>query len=313
MMTARSMLRARREIILSAGSVGTPQLLMLSGIGDVSKLDALGIPTLVDLPEVGTALHDQPFLFNQWLVNDNDTYNNIVGNATLYAGTLAQYERNGTGLFVESSFLTNQLGFLRLPNDSSILASYGDPAAGPNAPHFEFAFINGYTSTVNPEPVTGNFVSGITILVSPTSRGSITLNSSSPFDASLIDPGFLTTKVDLETIVSAVQVLNRFFTAKTWEAYIIAPGERSPNYSDRGSIETYVRENAVTVYHPVATARIVDISTGQGVVNADLTVRGTRGLRIVDASVLPYVPAGHPQAAVYAIAERAVDIIKESW
>ncbi|KZV65462.1 GMC oxidoreductase [Peniophora sp. CONT] len=309
---SRAILRAHREVILAAGAVGTPHLLMLSGIGNVAALSTLGINTTVDSPQVGKALHDQPLLFFQWLVNTTNTNDNIARNETLSADLLAQYESNGTGLFANNGF-ANHLGFFRLPNDSSILAEYGEIAAGPDAPHFEMSFTNGYVSTSRAAPTTGNFVSGAVVLVAPTSRGSVVLNSSSPFDAPLINPGFLSTDADVATIIAAVQTLHKFFSADAWKNYIIAPAEGSPNYSNEQSIVTYVRENAVSVNHPVATARIIDVETGEGVVHANLTVRGAKGIRVVDASVLPYVPAGHPQAVVYALAERAVGLIKESW
>ncbi|KZV59766.1 GMC oxidoreductase [Peniophora sp. CONT] len=146
----------------------------------------------------------------------------------------------------------------------------------------------------------------------PISRGSLVLNSASPFDAPLIDPGFLSTDVDVETFVAAVQALNTFVAADAWKGYIIAPAKGSPDYSSAQSIAIYVRKNAISIHHPVSTARIVDLQTGKGVLNGDLTVRGARGLRIVDASVLPYIPAGHPQTVVYALAERAVDFITQS-
>ncbi|VDB95583.1 unnamed protein product [Peniophora sp. CBMAI 1063] len=310
---ARVVLNARREVVLSAGTIGTPHILMLSGIGNTSELSLFGINTVVDSPEVGKALHDQPFFFLQWSVNSTDTVDSILNNATLYSESVAQYESNGTGLLVESPFAANQFGFLRLPNDSSVLATHGDPAAGPGAPHFEISFTNGYSSNVQAPPTTGNFVSGAVVLVSPTSRGSVVLNSSSPFDPPLINPGLLITDVDMGIIVAASRALNTFFSADAWIGYIIAPAEGSPDYNDTRSIEAFVRENIVSISHPVSTARIVDMETGLGVVNADLTVRGVQGLRVVDASVLPYVPSAHPQAAVYALAERAVDIIVGSW
>ncbi|KZV60855.1 GMC oxidoreductase [Peniophora sp. CONT] len=307
----RVILTARQEVILSAGSVGTPQLLMLSGIGAASELTALGINTTVDSPEVGKSLQDHPYLAFQWAVNSTDTFDSVVNNSTLFADTLAQYENSGTGLFSDNP-IANQIGFFRLPDNSSILAKYGDATSGPGAPHFEFAFANGYVGTESAAPTTGNFMSVAVVLVAPTSRGSLVLNSASPFDAPLIDPAFLSTDMDVETFVAAVQTLNTFVAADAWKGYIIGPAEGSPDYSSAQSIATYVRKNAISIRHPVSTARIADLETGKGVLNADLTVRGVRGLRVVDASVLPYIPAGHPQAVVYALAERAVDLIAQS-
>ncbi|VDC07368.1 unnamed protein product [Peniophora sp. CBMAI 1063] len=308
----RSLFKARREVILSAGAIATPQLLLLSGIGNASELNVVGIDTTLGSPDVGTALHDHPSAFFQWSVNSTDTFDDVFRNSTLFADTLAQYQRNGTGLFAGGP-MGNQLGFFRFPDDSSILAAHGDSAAGPDAPHFEFGFINGFASLTRAPPTTGNYISGAVMLVSPTSRGSVSLNSASVFDAPSIDPGILSTEEDIDLIVAAVQTLNKFYSADAWRDYILAPAEGSPDYSDKDGIAAYVRDTVVALTHVVATARIVDVKTGRGVVNADLTVRGARGLRIVDASVLPYVPAAHTAAPVYAIAERAVDLIRRSF
>ena len=111
---------ARQEVILAAGSVGTPQLLMLSGIGNTTELNALGIEPIVDSPGVGRELNDQTYVFFQWAVNTIDTLDTLNRNTTLYNQFLAEYEHNRTGIFANNAF-TNQLGFLRLPGNSSIL------------------------------------------------------------------------------------------------------------------------------------------------------------------------------------------------
>lgn len=130
---------ALKEVVLSAGSIGTPQLLMLSGIGDSSALTELGIQPIVDLPDVGTNFQDHPIVPVQWLVNSNNTYDILNQDPAVMTADLAEYHTNGTGPLANVP-VSNQMGFFRLPNTSSILQKYGDPSAGPNAPHYELTF-----------------------------------------------------------------------------------------------------------------------------------------------------------------------------
>lgn len=127
-------LSAKKEIILSAGSINTPQLLMLSGIGNPSELKKLGIKPVVALPEVGQNLVDHPLLTVHFQVNTTDTIDPIGRNATLADELLVQWNTTGTGQFTDPG--ANQIVWARMPNDSSVL-KHGDPSAGPNSPHFE--------------------------------------------------------------------------------------------------------------------------------------------------------------------------------
>jgi len=113
-------------------------------------------------------------------------------------------------------------------------------------------------------------------------------------------------------VVEAVKALKRFLSAKSWQDYIEQPfGET--NITTDAEIEAYARKWAISIRHPVATAQISSRSSTTGVVGPDLLVKNTQGLRVVDASVLPFAVAAHPQAAIYAIAERAADLIKTSY
>ncbi|KAF4594099.1 hypothetical protein EYR40_008898 [Pleurotus pulmonarius] len=198
----RRTVTAEKEVILSAGSIGTPQLLMLSGIGDKKSLEQRKIETIVNLPDVGNNLQEHPFFNFQWRVNDTLTLDTFAENATAFTAALDQYESQGTGV-MSSNSIANQIGFFRLPKDSSILKRFGDPTAGSSSPHYEFAFSNGFIGTEQIPPTTGNYFSTSIVLVSPTSVGNIRLSSRSVFTPPLINPQMLSTEFDKLTLVEA--------------------------------------------------------------------------------------------------------------
>ncbi len=135
---SRQVVKASKEIILSAGSVGTPHLLLHSGIGDRKALSALGIKTAHHLPSVGQNFTEQSIAILQWLVNDNNTTDRFTQNATLMAELLDEWKFKGSGPLTSTT--TTQIGFLRLPNDSAIFDTITDPSAGVNTPHIELSF-----------------------------------------------------------------------------------------------------------------------------------------------------------------------------
>ncbi|KAF8991666.1 aryl-alcohol oxidase-like protein [Cyathus striatus] len=301
---------ARKEVVLSAGSIGTPQLLMLSGVGDKEELSKLKIPTVLDLPDVGNHLQDHPYLTLPWKVNSTSTFDTVVFNQTAFAAAFQSYERTHTGLFADNA-IANHIGFLRLPKNSEILKKFGEPSAGPTSPHYEFAFCNGFVATTQQSPTSGNYFSIAVVLVSPSSRGSLTLTSSSVFDQPNIDPNYFSSEPDMSIMVEAVKSAKRFVSASAWNNYLLTPFGDSPvDSSSDSDIEAYIRASSISIRHPVSTARISSLKDKTGVVGPDLLVKGINGVRVVDASVLPFAPPSHPQAEIYILAERASDLIK---
>ena len=130
---------ATKEVILTAGAINTPQLLMLSGIGDSAQLSQFNIQTIVKLPDVGKNLQDHVLLLNVFSVNSNFTNDNIVQNATLAQDDLAQWEQSHDGPLATS--VTAEVGWLRLPKNATIFETVEDPSSGPEAPHYEFIFV----------------------------------------------------------------------------------------------------------------------------------------------------------------------------
>ncbi|KAL9710229.1 hypothetical protein Ac2012v2_006525 [Leucoagaricus gongylophorus] len=304
---------AKKEVILSAGSIGTPQLLLLSGIGSKKDLQSAGIQTLVDLPDVGKNLQDQPIFFFQSTVNKATAVSTVLTNQTLFAQALTQYEENKTGLLASSPVI-NTISFLRLPNSSSILQEFGEPSSGAHSPHFIHSFMGAFIPNPGQEtPTDANWVSFSIVLLAPSSRGSVKLVSKDPFQNPLINPNFLTTKLDIEVLIEAVKILQQFLLTSPWKDYFTSPLLNGLDISSDCAIEAFIRDTVTTIKHPVGTCRISRAQDTSGVVDAHLAVKHTTGLRVVDASVLPFAVGGFPQAQIYMIAERAADIIKAQY
>ncbi|KAF5353230.1 hypothetical protein D9756_008076 [Leucocoprinus leucothites] len=299
---------ATKEVVLSAGAFGTPQLLLLSGIGPKDELSQVGIQAVVDSPQVGKNLVDHPLLPIQWTANSNNTMDPILrGGDALEAG-IQEYYDTGKGRLAANG-VSNHMAFFRLPDDSPILSANGDPSSGGTAPHYELAFGNGFFTTSQPIPESGSYFSIINVVVSPTSRGTITLASKDPFAHPIIDPRLLETEFDRQTMIYSVRASQRFAASQAFDDYVT--GNYTNLITDDDILE-YMAQWATTIKHPFSTAR-VNTDPSQGVVDGQLLVHNVRGLRVVDASAWPFIPAGHPQAPLYIFAERAADVIKAAW
>ncbi|KAF9458550.1 aryl-alcohol-oxidase from pleurotus Eryingii [Collybia nuda] len=306
---SRLRVTASKEVILSAGAVGTPHILLHSGIGDTDSLNKLGIKPLLHLPDVGKNLSDHPLLPSSWFVNSTDTFEAAGRNASLAKSFFEEWNNTQTGPLVDT--VLDHLGWLRVPDNSSIFERFSDPASGKNTAHFELLFVNGMIPGMLPP--TGNFMSIFAAVVSPTSRGSITLASNNPFDPPNIDPGLLRSEFDILVMRHAARSAQRFVSARAWEGYILAPFGDLANATTDAELDAYIRANTASIFHPVGTAAMSPKGADWGVVDPDLLVKGTLGLRVVDASILPLVPAAHTQGPAYVVAERAADLIKEHW
>ncbi|KAF9004581.1 pyranose dehydrogenase [Cyathus striatus] len=290
-----TLLTASKEVILSTGAVGTPQILLNSGIGDPKDLKPFGITPVISLPSVGKNLSDQPVISSVWFANSNNTVDKL------------QWQASHTGPLVTTGI--NQVAWLRIPDNSSIFKTFPDPAAGKNTPHFELAMSNGG----GPFPGPGHFVGVGAAVVTPVSRGSVALNSTDPFDMPLIDPALLESDFDVFAMREAIRSAQRFFAGPAWRHYVLGPAGAPANLTEDEDFDNFFRNNAFSAAHAVGTAAMSGENDTHGVVNPDLLVKGVTGLRIVDASVMPFVTSAHTQVPVYIIAERAADLIKSAW
>ncbi|KAK7459558.1 hypothetical protein VKT23_009540 [Stygiomarasmius scandens] len=327
----RFKIRAAQEIVLSAGSIGTPHLLLLSGIGPKDELEAKDIDVVVDSPGVGKLasqaqqlgwyliryikgknLCDHPLLPTYYEVNSTDTFDGVLRDPLVAAGALAQWtlERKG----VLSSAPSNVIGFLRVPDD--LLEGTTDPASGPSTPHIELIFANGFAPIGNiPQPSSGNYMTLLTAVVSPKSSGQLTLDSATgaTFTDPIIDYQLFSNDFDVRAMVQTLKDSETFLSTEPWteNGFIIGPyGDLADATTDEKKIE-YIRNNGMTVYHPVGTAKMGKDGDEMAVTDSRLRVKGVKGIRVVDASVFPNLPECHPTAPILALAERAAAMIKE--
>jgi len=156
----------RKEVVLSAGVFNTPQLLMLSGIGDSSELRSLGIATRVNLPSVGKNMTDHVFLTSPWQVNTKEIYDSYL-TPDAFPRNIREWNRTHQGPL--SYTIANQMAWIRLPQNDTIIQTYGDPSPGQTSAHYQFIWSSGWgvTGVTKPE---GNWMTIATNLISPTSR-----------------------------------------------------------------------------------------------------------------------------------------------
>jgi choline dehydrogenase-like flavoprotein len=275
---------ARKEIILSAGVVGTPQILMQSGIGPSCELAALNITTIVDLPSVGRNLTDHPLTPMYFKAKQNTTVDPILQNPSIMQKALRQWNTTHDGPLANTA--SNTYAFMQLPENATIFAMTSDPAAGPLSGNTELLFDEGFIALTDiPMPKMGNYLTVLTVVTSPTSRGSITLNSSDPFAHPVINPNYLTSEFDKYAAVQALKDVFTFYGNEAFADYVGEPYGPLANRTTDAQLLDYVRTYGQTIWHSVGTAKMSPKGADWGVVDPDLTVKGTKGLRIADASV----------------------------
>ncbi|KAF7366529.1 Alcohol oxidase [Mycena sanguinolenta] len=311
----RYQLTASKEVIISAGSLETPKLLLNSGIGDPAALRKLGIQPAVDLPDVGRNLSVHVGAFLSYFVNGTHTFDDILRNSTRREILLDEWKTTNGGGPLGITVGANHVAFNRLP--STVFETYPDPAPGPDSPHIQGGVWNGNTKVNMVDisiPADGHFITATNFLVTPASRGSITLNTTDPFQQPLIDFGCFTNEFDVVGVREGLKLAMAYIGAKAWQGYVLAPlNENITTATSDADLESFARANSSPTGHIVGTASMSPRGADYGVVDPDLLVKGIQHLRIVDASVLPYVPAGPTQGATYILAERGADLIKAKW
>jgi len=283
---------AHREVVLAAGSIQSPQLLLLSGVGDAQHLASLGIPVRHHLPGVGRNLHDHLASPVQMSTRHPASYGISMRALPFDLRCIAQYllARRGplaNNIFESAAFVRSRPG-LEKPDLQLVF----QPAKRPR-PSFPFPIGHGFALS----PV-GLY---------PISRGRLTLASADPLAPPRIDPNLLSAPEDLEPLLRGIRLARRIFAAQAFAPYRateVAPGEAAQSDAQ---LEAYVRAESYTVHHPVSTCRMgVD---ELAVVDPELRVSGVNGLRVADASIFPSIIGGNTNAAVVMVAEKASDMI----
>jgi choline dehydrogenase-like flavoprotein len=286
--------RAQREVILSAGALLSPQLLMLSGIGPGAHLREQGVAVVHDLPGVGANLHDHVDVVQ---VVDaphlKDLFGlSLPGVASVVKGIL-EWRRQRSGMLTTN--FAEAGGFIKSRPDEPI-------------PDLQLHFVIGKLVDHGRKTVFGHGYSCHVCLLRPQSRGSVRLASADPLQAPLIDPNFLAERDDVDRMVRGFKLMRGILSQPALAGLGGRELESSARARSDAEIEQFIRAYADTIYHPVGSCRM---GTGaMDVVDAQLRVHGIEGLRVVDASIMPRIVGGNTNAPTIMIGEKAADMIK---
>lgn len=280
--------RAEREVILCAGAIGSPQMLMLSGVGGADHLRKFGIPVVCDLPGVGRNLQDHPAFPVAY-----DSKEPVSLLNTEKIGPLLRY------LCFKDGPLTSNVaeagGFVRT-------------SGAVKMPDLQFHFAGAYYRNHGLDPVKEHgFTLGPT-LVRPYSVGELRLRSGNPLDAPSIKANYLSEERDMEVLLTGLKLARELISLAPFDKYRskeTAPGKDIQSDDD---LRKYIRRELHTLYHPVGTCKMG--SDPAAVVDSRMRVRGVQGLRVVDASVMPVIVNGNTNAPTIMIAEKAADLIR---
>ncbi|KAI4939660.1 uncharacterized protein J4E92_000946 [Alternaria infectoria] len=318
--------KAKREVILAAGSLHTPQLLQVSGIGGASLLESINVTTVVDLPAVGYNLHDHLSVAVVNVLNTSVLTNTLASNTTFAAQAREQYDNEKSGpltsptgdflLFLPLQTYSNATQSIlaqAVAGGSSASLPADTPAEVARGYEAQFASLNKKLQANDSAMMEIIWADGVVVLglQHPYSRGSVKANSSSMFDRPVADVGFLRNEVDTALLREGVHWARKFVATPSIAS--LNPFEAVPgnNVTASADIDAFIRSTASTLYHPAGSCKMGAREDG-GVVDQELKVYGVNGLRVVDASVMPILPASHIMTTVYATAEKAADIIKEA-
>ncbi len=288
----RRTMRARREVLLAAGALQSPQLLMLSGIGPAAALARHGIAVLQDAPEVGRNLQDHTdFIFGHESPSLDTLGLSFAGTARALR-ELGRFRRERRGML--TSNFAECGGFLRTRPEL-------------DAPDIQIHFVTGLVDDHARRIRLGHGLSCHVCVLRPRSRGSVALASADPQAAPLIDPAFFADPADLEDMVAGFKMTRRLLRAPSLAAWL-GRDLFTAGVEDDAAIREVLRRRSDTVYHPVGTCRMG--SDASSVVDPELRVRGVEGLRVIDASVMARLVGGNTNAPTVMIAEKAVDLLR---
>ena len=285
-------LQARREVVVCAGAVQSPQILLLSGIGDGEALRALGIETRQHLPGVGANYHDHVAAGILMEMSNSESYGISLRAAPRGAWNLLEYALFRRGPFASNVFEANAFVRSAPDRDRPDLQIVFQPARR-NPGTFPFPLGHGFALSV--------------VHLYPRSRGRVSLASPDPHVPPAVDPDLLADPEDLPPTLRGLELSRRIIAAPAFARYRAV--EVQPGLAEQGdaALAGYVRRTAYTVHHPVGSCRMG--TDAHAVVDPALRVHGVEGLRVVDASVFPRVVGGNTNAAVVMAAEKAADMI----
>ncbi len=288
----QEVLRARGGVILSAGAFGSPQILMLSGIGPAPHLADKGIAVTLDRAGVGDNLQDHIDYVSSWETRSTDPLGSSLGGTWRMVKAIVEHRLKRTGIM--TTCFAEAGGFWKSRPDLP-------------APDIQYHFVPAMLEDHGRTKVKGHGFSCHACVLRPESRGTVRLVSGDAAAAPAIDPGFLTDERDMATLRGGVRMMHRIVAAPPLADY--AGADRHPvDLNDDAALDALIRSRADTVYHPVGTCRMG--SDADAVVDPTLKLNGVGGLWVADASIMPRLVSGNTNAPSIMIGERAADFVK---
>ncbi|KAK8180224.1 hypothetical protein HDK77DRAFT_455776 [Phyllosticta capitalensis] len=340
-------IKAQKEVILAGGAMNSPQILELSGIGQKELLEKHNIPVVIESPGVGQNLQDHAMVPLSYEIADGQVSADMFRDPKVVNAALQEYQEKKSGPLASIPFSVAYLPFSdgngRLSKDQiqELLNKYADDSDATAAEKRQYELLRSQMLTpkdcpsyhmyapmqFNMQPSgrdplgqivaptkPGNYISIVVVLNHPFSRGFVHIKSADPKEKAIVDPRYLSKPMDLEILARHVQNLEAFVKTEPY-ASLLKPGRRLPEDGDTSTLDgakEVVKSRLVNTFHPTGTCAMMPKEL-DGVVDTRLKLYGAKNLRVVDASIFPMEPLGNIQTSVYAIAERAADIIKEDW
>ncbi|KAJ4253463.1 hypothetical protein NW762_010621 [Fusarium torreyae] len=324
-------IKARREVIISAGSIQSPGLLERSGIGKKSVLRTAGLNQIIDLPGVGENLQDHLRVMTSYQLKPEYTsFDALRSNVTFAAQQLALWNAGERSMYdYTGSGYTFSTWKQAIGSDTTIVSLASEAVTkdaskvdkkklsfleDTSIPQLEVIFSDGYTGVkgypIATSPLFGKgFVTLIAVVMHPLSRGSVHINASDPAGKPTINPNYLSNAHDVEAVIQAVKYNRKIASTEPMKS--VWENEYEPgleNVKTDEEIKGYVLNTTLSIFHPSGTCAMLPRVDG-GVVDSKLRVYGTQNLRVVDASIIPLLMSAHIQTAVYGIAEVAAELI----
>jgi choline dehydrogenase-like flavoprotein len=338
--------RALKEVVLSAGAIQSPQILELSGIGQKELLEKHGIPVVIDSAGVGENLQDHAISAPCFEIADDQFSADIMRDPNIVQAVLQQYTTSKTGPLVGIPVSVTMLPLVdsngRVSHDeiAELIKQYlkdeelpiwqqkqykllGKQILGPKEAAgyammlpLQLNISSGRTemkdllAPTNPK----NYITIMAVNNHPFSRGVCHIRSADPKDKPMLDPRYLSHPLDLEILARQTQYIETIVQTEPF-ASLLKPSGRLPEHNKAETLDAakeIVKERLLSTFHPVGTCAMMPKEIG-GVVDSRLKVYGVQNLRVVDASVFPLETLGNIQATVYAVAEKAADLMKEDW
>ncbi|MCI1024710.1 GMC family oxidoreductase N-terminal domain-containing protein [Pseudomonas putida] len=290
----RRAITATREVILSAGALASPQLLMLSGVGPAAQLQRHGIAVRRDLPGVGRNLQDHWYASMAWRCTPASSVNHRL---------------NGVRKYLEGArYVLTHSGYLAL--GAAPVTAYARSEAGERVDLQLSLNPMSFSATASGEVAADNYpgLSASVVLLSPRSRGYLELASANPLDAPLLHPNYFSDDSDIRRHIAGLRQLRQILQTQPLAQRVVEEIKPGQQCTSDDELFDYIKRFGGTGWHPVGTCKMGN--DGDAVVDAQLRAHGLRRLRVIDASIMPVIPTGNTNAPCIMIGEKGADMIR---